>query len=178
MTRVAFLLCTLLAPLLSCSALAAPTAPATSFTDLHGTRCHTLDTTAIGGSRLCPGVAGYALVVYDADDRSSVDIVTPKNALYPLAYWDVVTAGYASVGQKAEWLLEKRKGKPVPTALLVRLTRLDTQRPGEVIAAARIFRDGACVVFRGDLTDPAVEPAARKAAVDPASRCLAPLGSD
>lgn len=160
------------------NASAASPAPTRTFTDLHGKHCQTLDTNPYGGSRLCRGVAGYALVVYDADDRSSVDIVSPANALYPLAYWDVVTPGYAMVGQKAEWHLERRRGKPVPTALLIRLTRLGTGSAGELIAVARIAHDGACVVYRGDLLDPATEAAARRAASDPASKCLGVLEAE
>jgi len=172
----------LTATALVCSALLASIAlaavPHGTFTDLHGKRCQSLESRQDHGSRLCPGPAGFALVVYDSDDRSSVDIVNPKNGLYPLSYWDVVTPGYTSVGQKAEWLMEKRNGKPVPGALLVRLTRLDTANPGELIAAARIHHDGACVVFRGDLADTATLHAARKAAANPRAKCLAPLGSD
>lgn len=171
--------CALLcSPLCAKDANAARPAKTQSFTDLHGKHCQTLDTNPYGGSRLCPGVAGYALVVYDADDRSSVDIVSPANALYPLAYWDVVTPGYAMVGQKAEWQMERRRGKPVPTALLVRLSRLGAGRSGELIAVARIDHDGACVVYRGDLLDPSTEAAARRAAADPASKCLGLLEAD
>ena len=154
---------------------AATAPPALSaYSALYGARCQTLDTSARGGSRLCTGVAGYDLVVYDDDDRATIDIVAPGNALYPLSYWDVVTTGYATVGRKAEWRMGKRNGKRVPTALLVRLTRLDVRNPGELIAVARIDGDGACVVYRGDLADGAVEQAARRAAANPASKCLGP----
>ena len=159
-------------------ARAASASGVSAYSSLHGKACQTIDTSAHGATRLCRGVAGYALVVYDNDDRSSVDIVAPDNSLYPLSYWDVVTPGYSTVGQKAEWRMETRKGKRVPTALLVRLSRLDPRSPGEMIAVARIYPDGACVVFRGELLDTAVEAAARRAAVDPASKCLGYLNSD
>ena len=143
-----------------------------AYSDLHGKHCRTIDTSARGGSRHCSGVAGYSVLVHDDDDRTSVDVVAPGKAVYPLAFWDVVTLGYASVGQKAEWRMGRRNGKSVPTALLVRLTRLDTRNPGELIAVARLDRDGACVVFKGDMAAPGVEDAARQAAADPASKCL------
>ena len=117
---------------------------ASAYSYLYGGRCQTLDSNA------------------------------PGNALYPLSYWESVTPGYATVGQKAEWRMVKRNGKRVPTALLVRLTRLDLRHPGELIAVARIDRDGACVVYRGDPADSGVEQAARRAAADPASKCLGP----
>ncbi|MFP5393671.1 MAG: hypothetical protein ACLGI6_19335 [Gammaproteobacteria bacterium] len=125
-----------------------------------------------GSTRRCSGVAGYALNVHDDDDRTSVDIVAPKGDIYPLSYWDVVTLGYASVGQKAEWRMGTRKGRSVPTALVVRLTRLDNRNPGELIAVARVDRDGACVIFKGDMADPGVDELARKAAAEPNQKCL------
>lgn len=172
------LVLSLFSVLTASSARAASASAVSAYSDLHGKHCQTIDTTAHGASRLCRGVAGYALVVYDNDDRSSVDIVAPDNSLYPLSYWDVVTPGYSTVGQKAEWRMETRKGKRVPTALMVRLSKLDPRSPGEMIAVARIYPDGACVVFRGDLVEPAIEAAARRAAIDPASKCLGYLNSD
>jgi hypothetical protein len=173
---LASLFALLCAAWLNAARAASPTSAA--YTDLHGKTCETLDATPRGGSRLCRGVAGYALVVYENDERASVDIVTPGNALYPLSYWDVVTPGHVVIGQKAEWRIEKHKGKRVPTALLVRLTKLDAKSPGELIAVARIHHDGACVVFRADLVDASVEAAARRAAADPASKCLGLYGGD
>jgi hypothetical protein len=157
-------------------ALAVPASAATPtptlYSDLHGKHCHTVDTSARGNSRQCSGVAGYALAVHEDDDRTTIDVLAPNRETYPLSFWDVVTLDYASVGQKAEWRMGTRHGRPAPTALLVRLTRLDARNPGEMIAVARLDRDGACVVYRGDMAEPGVERAARKAAANPASRCL------
>ena len=153
------------------SAIGAHAAP-TRYTDLYGKQCHTTDTSARGSTRVCAGVAGYTLNVYDDDDRTSIDVVAPNREAYPLDYWDVVTPGYASVGQKAEWLMGRRKGRPAPTALLVRLTRLDQREPGELIAVARVDHDGACVVFKGDMGQAGIEAEARKAAADPRRHCL------
>ncbi|GEM_PF-4098395 len=152
-----------------------------ALSDLYGKKCRTLDTSARGSTRRCAGVGGCALMIYEDDDRTSVDIVAPNKSLYPLSYWDVVTLGYAAVGQKAEWRVGTRpgrKGRPVPTALLVRLNLLDQRHPGELIAVARIDPDGACVVYKADLAEPGAELAARKAAADPASKCLGPYTAD
>lgn len=154
--------------LLSLPAAAAPS----RYSDLYGKQCRTTDLSPRGSTRECAGVAGYALAVHDDDDRTSVDVIAPNRAVYPLSYWDVVTPGYASVGQKAEWVMGARRGRVMPTALLVRLTRLDQRDPGELIAVARLDRDGACVVFKGDIGEPGVEAEARKASADPVRKCL------
>ena len=156
--------------LLSCRAGAAPV----RYSDLYGKQCRTTDLTPRGSSRECAGVAGYRLAVHDDDDRTSVDVIAPNRAVYPLSFWEVVTLGYASVGQKAEWVMGARRGHPMPTALLVRLTRLDQRDPGELVAVARLDRDGACVVFKGDIGAPGVEAAAHKAATDAGRKCLGP----
>lgn len=163
--------------LLVCPAADAATGTST-FTALYGKTCQTVDPGPQTGSRLCRGPAGYALLVYDSAARASVDIVAPDNALFPLSYWDVVTPGLSALGQQAEWLMARRQGKTVPAALLVRLTRPDVHQAPLLIAAARIQADGACVVFRAELDDPAAEARARRAALDPASKCLGPLGAD
>ena len=160
--------------LLSFPAGAAPS----RYSDLYGKQCRTTELLAHGSTRECSGVAGYALAVHDDDDRTSVDVISPRRAVYPLSYWDVVTLGYASVGQKAEWVMGTRKGYAMPTALLVRLTRLDQRNPGELIAVARLDRDGACVVFKGDLGEPGVEAEARKASADPVRKCLGAYTAD
>ena len=156
--------------LLSCRAGAAPV----RYSDLYGKQCRTTDLTPRGSSRECAGVAGYRLAVHDDDDRTSVDVIAPNRAVYPLSFWEVVTLGYASVGQKAEWVMGARRGHPMPTALLVRLTRLDQRDPGELVAVARLDRDGACVVFKGEIGAPGVEAAAHKAATDAGRKCLGP----
>ena len=156
--------------LLSCPVRAAPV----RYSDLYGKQCRTTDLTPRGSSRECAGVAGYRLAVHDDDDHTSVDVIAPNRAVYPLAFWEVVTLGYASVGQKAEWVMGARRGHPMPTALVVRLTRLDQRDPGELVAVARLDRDGACVVYKGDIGAPGVEAAAYRAATDAGRKCLGP----
>ena len=145
---------------------------ATEVSDLHGKHCREVDSSSRGSTRQCTGVRGYALLVYDDDDRTSVDIVAPRGAVYPLSLWDVVTPGYAVIGQKAEWQLGTRKGRQVPTALLVRLSKLDKHDTGDVIAVARIDADGACVIFKANARSPGAEAQAIKAARNQTSKCL------
>ncbi|MEJ7808331.1 MAG: hypothetical protein WKG03_20720, partial [Telluria sp.] len=73
---------------------------ASLYTDLHGKACKTveLDRGSGASTRQCPGVGGYSLLVHEARAQTSVDIVTPRGAVYPLEYWEVVTPGLAHVG--------------------------------------------------------------------------------
>jgi len=153
------------------------------YTNLHGSSCKTIEHDKASGARTrrCPGVAGYRLLVHEANAQSSIDIVTPAGAVYPLEYWEVVTPGLSRVGRKAEWRVEKRGAKLVPVALLV---RLDTSNPlaegpriapGSIITAARIAHDGACVVYQGNAALRTADAAARSAADGRRRKCLGVL---
>lgn len=150
------------------------------YTDLYGKSCQTLERDPGSGAttRRCAGVGGYSLLVHEARAQSSVDIVTPKGAVYPLEYWEVVTPGLSRVGRKAEWRVEKRNGRVVPVALLVRLdishaeARGPRLAPGAVLTGARIAGDGACVVYQGDGNSRSADDSARKAVAQRGSRCL------
>lgn len=158
-----------------------PAHAATSlYSDLYGKNCKTIETDQASGARTrrCAGVGGYQLLVHEANAQTSVDIVTPGRAVYPLEYWEVVTPGLARVGRKAEWRVERHGSRVQPVALLVRLDtgNADTQGPrvaaGSVITAARIASDGACVVYQGDAAPKTADAAARSAAADRRSKCL------
>lgn len=155
-------------------------AASSMYTDLYGKSCKTieLDKGSGASTRRCTGVGGYSLLVHEANAQTSVDIVTPGRAVYPLEYWEVVTPGLSRVGRKAEWRIEQRDGRMVPTALLV---RLDTAHPpgsgprlaaGSVITATRIEADGACVVYQGNAAPKMADASARNAAADPRRKCL------
>lgn len=160
----------------------APAQAATSlYSELHGKACQTVEADKGSGaaSRLCRGVGGYHLLVHEANGQTSVDIVTPNNTVWPLEYWEVVTPGLSSVGRMAEWRMEMRNGKLVPVALLV---RLDTRAPdltgprmagsGGIMTAARIDRDGACVVYQGSGNAKTADADARAAAANRERKCL------
>lgn len=162
-------------------AAAGAQAATSQYSDLYGAACKTIDIDHGSGARTrrCTGVAGYRLLVHEANGQTSIDIVTPRGAVYPLEYWDVLAPGVARVGRKAEWRLEARAGRLVPTALLV---RLDTAEPavrgprfarsGGIITAARIESDGACVVYQGNGAQRSGDTAARTAAAAARYTCL------
>jgi len=173
---------TLAGLLFSLAPLADARAATSVYSDLYGAHCRALPTEPGNGTRTrrCAGVAGYGLLIHEADATTSVDIVSPRGAHWPLDYWEVVTPGLARVGRKAEWRMELRHGQLVPVALLM---RLDTANPrsngprmaaGAILVGARIARDGACVVYRGNGATRSADEQARSA-VARARRCLGVL---
>ena len=153
---------------------------ASLYTDLHGKACKTVEKDAASGAstRRCAGVGGYSLLVHEARAQTAIDIVTPRGAVYPLEYWEVVTPGLSHVGRKAEWRVVESHGKVVPTALLVRLDTGNTinegprEAAGTIITAARIANDGACVVYQGDGVSKTADTTARTAVSEAGRRCL------
>lgn len=167
--------------------LTSPPAGAASslYTDLYGKQCKLVASDKGSGSttRQCKGVGGYSLLVHETNARSSVDIVTPGQQIYPLEYWEVVAPGPSYVGRKAEWRVERAGKRLVPTGLLVRLNAADpaTQgprhAPGALITAARIAHDGACVVYQSNAAPRQADARARAAAANPKLKCLGVFSS-
>lgn len=158
-----------------------PSQAATSlYSDLYGKSCKTIELDKASGAntRRCTGVGGFSLLVHEANAQTSVDIVTPAGAVYPLEYWEVVTPGLARVGRKAEWRVVQRGTRVAPTGLLVRLdtSNAATTGPrvaaGSIITAARIDADGACVVYQGNAEPSTADALARSASADMRSKCL------
>jgi hypothetical protein len=139
--------------ILSCALpLFARAPPADSvYTDLAAARCKTVEVTEeTGGSvQKCSGVGGYGLLVEDDDARQSVTVVTPDGKKHPLNYWQVITSGFSSLGEKAEWRVEKKDGKVRPYALIVRVNASeDPEKPDKktsYLAVAKLTADAVCV---------------------------------
>ncbi len=53
--------------------------------------------------QICPGVAGYRLLVVDSDSRMSITVIAPNGAHHPLKFWDTVTPHFSALGSRAEW---------------------------------------------------------------------------
>ena len=139
---------------LNCALLATVPAAESVYTDLAPARCKTLEVTEeSGGSvRKCPGVAGHELLVEDDDLRQSVTVVTPDGKKHPLNYWHVITSAFSSLGEKAEWRVEKKGGKAKPYALIVRVYASENpEKPDEktsYLAVAKITAGMVCVTDR------------------------------
>lgn len=135
------------------------------YTDIAPANCQTIETDEESASSVqkCPGVAGYALLVEDADSRQSVTVVTPDGKKHPLNYWQVITTGFSSVGEKAEWRVEKKGGKVRPLALIIRVNASENpEKPEEktsYLAVAKITDAEVCVTDKAKTNE-----AARQAA--------------
>ena len=121
------------------------------YTDIAAARCKTVETheEGAGSVQKCAGVAGYALLVEDSDSRQSVTVVSPDGKRHPLNYWQVITTGFSSLGEKAEWRVEKKGGRVQPFALIVRVNASENpEQPGQkssYLAVAKITADAVCV---------------------------------
>jgi hypothetical protein len=149
------------------------------YTDLASTRCKTIETSDEGAFSLqkCPGVAGYELLVEDADSRQSVTVVSPDGKKHPLNYWQVITTGFSSLGEKAEWRVEKKGGKLRPFALIVRVNANENpEKPAQktsYLAVTKITDEHICVTDKVQTNEEA-RRAADAAADKP---CLKPEGA-
>lgn len=105
--------------------------------------------------RRCPGVAGYTLIMRLVDSgRESIDIIDPKQHVFPLNYDDFITRYMFSLSSKAEWRVRTdEEGKQVPMALIVRVqAHEDSDNPEKVthfyFAVAKITSNESCVTDR------------------------------
>ena len=103
-----------------------------------------------GGSTvdLCPGMAGYALVLEEGDLRQNVQVIAPGGRKYSLDLWTLVSSGFSSTGPRAEW----RMAGKVPKALIVRYNASETpENPNKItsyLAVAKIGSSGVCLVAK------------------------------
>jgi hypothetical protein len=128
---------------------------------------------------LCPGVAGYSLIVRSVDSgRQSIEVVDPAKRTFPLDYHEFVTRNMADLGGQAQWWVQQRAGQSVPVALAVRVNaHEDDDDPAQVtsryIAVAKILPEQACVIER--IADgPDAQAAVRKAVQSAPEAACAP----
>jgi hypothetical protein len=156
--------------LLCCAApLLAYVAPAESvYTNI--ARCKTIESHEEGASstQKCAGVAGYSLLVEDADSRQSVTVVSPDGKKHPLNYWQVITTGFSSLGGKAEWRVEKKGARVRPYALIVRVNASENpEKPEQTtsyLAVAKITAAAVCVTDKVKTNEEARQAADASAA--------------
>lgn len=123
------------------------------YTDLGGGSCRTeIDRTDPNETPnvVCPGVAGYSLIVRRVDSgRRSVEVVDPAGEVHPLDYQEFVTRHMSSLRDKAEWRVQSG----MPVALIVGVeAREDNNDPSKVTqtywAVAKITMEETCVTDR------------------------------
>lgn len=135
---------------LGMSALSAP--PMTSvYTSLSG--CKMVKTGKGQGEdwsvMACRGFAGYSLQLEYGDARESITVFSPNRQKHPLNLWSVISSGFSSVGQKAEWRVTTKNGKQVPIALIVRFNASenpeDSSKVTSYLVVAKITPQKICV---------------------------------
>jgi hypothetical protein len=151
------------------------------YTTTAGRSCRTIDRVKETGdiTQLCPGVGGYKLEVADSDSRMSVTVVAPSGKKSELNYWNVITHGFSSIGDKAEWRVEKRNGKVVPIALIVRVNASENpvapEKTTSYLAVAKVTPQQSCVTDKIAPSARANEEARRAADAAAQKPCLGDL---
>jgi hypothetical protein len=124
----------------------------------------------------CIGVAGYNLRLEYDDARESITVISPNGRKHPLNLWQVMSSGFSSVGQKAEWRVTKRNGKSVPIALIVRFNASenpeDSTKVTSYLAVAKITPQKICVTDKIPPSSTANEDARRAADSSASKPCL------
>jgi hypothetical protein len=123
-------------------------APMTSvYSSLSG--CKTVKTGRDWSVQACRGVGGYNLQLEYDDSRESITVFGPDRQAHPLNLWSVVSTGFSSVGQKAEWRMTKKNGKMVPAALIIRFNASenpeDSTKVTSYLVVAKITPGKICV---------------------------------
>ncbi len=113
--------------------------------------CKTMTVNAEGGEseQVCPGPAGYKLLLLDSDGRMSVTIMTPEGTKRPLDFATVVTPHFSAVGKSAEWRFRDRTSPKAPTSVIIPLEVKEdpeTNKATPYWVVARITANTACVV--------------------------------
>lgn len=149
------------------------------YTDISSKACakHIDDPTTDAYTLYCPGVHGFRLQIHDDDERSSVSVVTPDRRVFHLNYWEVVTRGFSTLGDKVEWRIAKVGGRATPVGIIVRVNTLDQSdperpKPAPLLAVAKISRDATCVTRVVNALAPDANIEARRFSDDQHLACL------
>ena len=98
-------------------------------------------------TQICEGVGGYKLEVFEGDLRSSINVVAPNGKKSELEFQQVSSA-FSTLGEKAEWRVEKKDGKDVPTALIVRFNASkgdDGSKNDSYLIVSKISPEKSCI---------------------------------
>jgi hypothetical protein len=108
------------------------------YTSLKTEKCKTIESSSDeGGSYrgVCAGTGGYKLEVLEGDIRQTINVIAPGGKKHELNLWSVVSSGFSSLGDNAEWRIVKKSGKTSPTALIVRFNVSDNPEDSSKITS-------------------------------------------
>lgn len=144
------------------------------YTDLASNKCKTIDSNEEEGwiTQMCDGIGGYKLEVFEADIRQSINVIAPNGKKSELDFQANVAQSFSVLGEKAEWRVDKKDGKTVPIALIVRFNASnpnDETKSTSYLVVSKINGNSACVT---DVIKPSANAneEARKAADNAAKR--------
>ncbi|MEZ5306705.1 MAG: hypothetical protein R2684_06105 [Pyrinomonadaceae bacterium] len=121
------------------------------YTDLTEDKCTDVEVNEDEGWSVqsCKGFGEYKLEVSEGDLRQSIDVIAPDGRRHKLNLPTVVSAGFSTIGDKAEWVLRKSDKGQTPIALIVRYNaNEDPENPDQVtsyLTVSKITNEGACV---------------------------------
>lgn len=98
-------------------------------------------------TQICEGVGGYKLEVFEGDLRSSVNVIAPNGKKNELDFQQV-SGAFSTLGDKAEWHIEKKDGKDVPTALIIRFNASkgdDDTKQDSFLIVSKISAERSCI---------------------------------
>ncbi|HLA11045.1 MAG TPA: hypothetical protein VJ023_10675 [Pyrinomonadaceae bacterium] len=156
----------------------AQTPTSSIYSDLRPARCRTIEVDRETGSSVqqCRGVGGYKLLVLDDDSRQSIDVIDAKGKKHELRFWEVVTLGFSTLGDRAEWRVNRRRGQIVPLALIVRVNAQEDaehpERKTSYLAVARLQGDTVCVTHKIPAARDANQKAREAADASSTAPCL------
>jgi hypothetical protein len=122
------------------------------YTGLGTKSCKTIESNPDEGGSYrgqCPGYGGFKLELLEGDLRQSINILAPGKKKYELDLWSVVSSGFSSIGDKAEWRVT-RSGKTVsPMALILRYNASenpeDSTKNTSYLVVVKLTKTSACV---------------------------------
>ncbi len=123
--------------------------PAPVYTDLTEKGCQTTKKNEAEEwmTQMCEGIGGYKLEVFEGDLRSSINVIAPNGKKSELEFQQV-SMRFSSLGEKAEWRVEKKDGKDVPTALIVRFNASkedDETKSDSYLIVSKIAAEKSCI---------------------------------
>lgn len=150
-------------------------APMTSvYSSLSG--CKLVKTGQDWSVQACRGVGGYNLQLEYDDSRESVTVFGPDRKAHPLNLWAVVSTGFSSVGEKAEWRVATKNGKQVPVAVILRFNASenpeDSSKTTSYLVVAKITPQKICVTDKIAPSATANEEARKAADASANKPCL------
>lgn len=96
---------------------------------------------------ICPGVMGYALKVSFADARENLAVIDPSGGEHDLRLPELISAGFSTLGPRAEWRMLAAGGAKVPAALIVVFSaQAEDGSMKEYRAVSKISPEGICLV--------------------------------